>query len=85
MSAPCFLGYKGNRGRIQVTSAYGVSCSTAPAHVGVLAERAQRAAQIQPDRQHAGQTDPQPEHAQEDGWRDEQVTHTKVSKYFFSV
>lgn len=60
-----------------------MSCSIAPAHVGVLAERAQRAAQVQPDRQHAGQTDPQPEHTQEDGRRDEQVAHTKVHKYLF--
>lgn len=77
-SASCFLGYKGDRGRVQITSTDGVSCSTAPAHVRVLAERTQRAAQVQPDRQHAGQTDPEPEHTQEDGRRDKQITQTKV-------
>lgn len=82
-SASCFQGHKGNRRRIQITSTDGVSCSPAPAHARVLAERAQRAAQVQPDRQHAGQTDPQPEHTQEDGRRDKQITQTKVHGHFF--
>ncbi|KAL0175059.1 hypothetical protein M9458_031027, partial [Cirrhinus mrigala] len=63
---------KGNRGRLPVAAAHGVSAGSASAHAGVLDEGTSGQTQIQPDCQHAGQTHTQSCHAQEDSGRCQQ-------------
>lgn len=61
-----FEGDQGHRRRLQAAAAHGLSRGAAPAHARLLAEGAGRPAQVRTDRQHAGQVDPQPQHAEED-------------------
>lgn len=61
MSPPA--GHQRHRARLPTAPTHGLSQRPSPAHVGLLAERPQQSAQVQPDRQQPRQDDPQSQHA----------------------
>lgn len=60
-------GHQRHRAGLSTAAAHGLPQCPAPAHAGLLAEGPQPQAQVRPDRQHAGQDDPQPQQPQSHG------------------
>lgn len=60
-------GHQRHRAGLSAAAAHGLPQRPAPAHAGLLAEGPQPQAQVRPDRQHAGQDDPQPQQPQSHG------------------
>ena len=60
-------GNQRHRAGLPAATAHGLPERAAPAHAGLLAEGPKSPAQVWPDRQHAGQDDPQPQQPQSHG------------------
>ena len=69
------LGDQSHRGGVQAAPSDGLPHRPPSVNAGLLAEREKRQAEIWADRQHVGQTHPQPQQPEEDRAREFQVCH----------